>query len=343
MSAVRPAPARTVGPVRGVVGVVGLLVATALVVLALVAAHLFVGRSELSAGDVASVLVGRPRQEAYEIIVLRLRLPRVLVGLGAGALLAVSGVLVQAVVRNPLAEPATTGVGSGAAFAVVLSLLVAPGHDLVPLAALVGAVAAGAVLLLVGRRSLALTGILVGAVFAALTSFALVVDSAPMGTVLRWLVGSLNARTTGDWQALWPWLALVPVAWLLASTTNAWALGAPTAVGLGVRPRLTPAVVLGVAVLAAAAAITAAGAVAFVGLVAPHVARLLVGPDHRRLVPVAAVLGAVLLSAADLVAFSVSVQLPGTGPDVSGVPVGAVTALVGAPLLVHLVRKGAAR
>lgn len=313
----------------------------ALAVAALVAAHLFVGRSALAPGDVAAALLGHAREPAHEIIVLRFRLPRVLVGLAAGALFATSGVLVQAVVRNPLAEPATTGVGSGAALAVVGSLLVAPGHPYVALAALVGALAAGGLLFLLGRRSLALTGILLGAVFGALTSFALVLDSAPMGTVLRWLVGSLNARTTGDWETVAPWLLTVPLAWLLASRMNAWALGETTAVGLGVRRLLTPAAILGVAVLAAAAAVTAAGAVAFVGLVAPHAARMLVGADHRRLVPAAAVLGALLLSAADLVAFAVSVELPGARPDVAGVPVGAVTALIGAPLLVHLVRRSA--
>lgn len=308
--------------------------------LVLVLAHLFLGRSTLPPEEIVRVLTGRASEPAYEIIVLDYRLPRVLVGLGAGALLAVSGVLVQAVVRNPLAEPATTGVGAGAALAVVATLVAWPGHQLAYPAALVGALAAGAVLYAVGRRSFAVTGVLLGAVLAAATSLLLVVDSAPIGTVLRWLVGSLNARTPEDWALLWPWLlAVVPVAWLLGSRLNVWALGEPVAIGLGVRPGPLVAVVLLAAVAGAAAAIAAAGAVAFVGLVAPHVGRLLVGSDHRLLVPVAAVLGALLLSLADLVAFSISVQVPGLATDVSGVPVGAVTALIGAPVLISLVRR----
>ncbi|WP_344002106.1 FecCD family ABC transporter permease, partial [Nocardioides lentus] len=305
---------------------------------ALVLAHLLVGRSELPAADVVDVLLRRTTSPAAEIIVLDYRLPRVLVGLGAGALLAVSGVLVQAVVRNPLAEPSTTGVGAGAAFAVVASSLWWPTSPY--LAALLGALVTGAVLYAVGRRSFALVGVLLGAVLAAATSLLLVVDSAPLATVLRWLVGSLNARTPEDWALLWPWLlVLLPLAWLLAPWLNLWALGEPTAVGLGARPGPLVAVVLLAAVAAAGAAIAAAGAVAFVGLAAPHVARLAVGTDHRRLVPVAALAGALLLSAADLAAFSVSLRLPGVGTDVSGVPVGAVTALIGAPLLIGLLRR----
>lgn len=318
-----------------VVGVAGALAA-----LALVLAHLMIGRSDLPPGEVLRALAGRASHPAYDVIVLDYRLPRVLVGLGSGALLAASGVLVQAVVGNPLAEPATTGVGAGAAFAVTGSLVLWPGHQLAYPAALAGALLTGALLYVVGRRSFAVAGVLLGAVLAAGTSLLLVVDSAPIAVVLKWLVGSLNARTPQDWVLLWPWLVVVlGAAWLLASRLNAWALGEPAAVGLGLRPGPTLAVALLVATAGAAAAIAAAGAVAFVGLVAPHVGRLLVGADHRLLVPVSAVLGAVLLSLADLVAFSVSVRLPGLATDVSGVPVGAVTALIGAPVLISLVRK----
>lgn len=321
--------------VAGAVGAVGALAACGLVL-----AHLLLGRSDLPAAEVLRALAGRASHPAYEVIVLDYRLPRALVGLGAGALLAVSGVLVQAVVGNPLAEPATTGVGAGAAFAVTGSLVLWPGHHLAYPAALTGALLTGAVLYVVGRRSFAVAGVLLGAVLAAGTSLLLVIDSAPISVVLKWLVGSLNARTPQDWAALWPWLlAVVGAAWLLASRLNVWALGEATAVGLGLRTGPSLAVILMVATAGAAAAIAAAGAVAFVGLVAPHVGRLLVGADHRLLVPVSAVLGAVLLSLADLMAFSVSVQLPGLATDVSGVPVGAVTALIGAPVLISLVRK----
>lgn len=310
------------------------------VCLALTAAHLLVGRSSIPAGEILAALAGRASAPAYDVIVWDYRLPRVLVGLAAGALLALSGVLTQAVVRNPLAEPATTGVGAGAALAVTTSLVLWPGHQLAALAASLGAVATGALLYAVGRRSFAVAGVLLGAVLSALTSLVLVMDSAPMAVVLRWLVGSLNARTPEDWTRLWPWLLLLlPLGWLFASRLNVWSLGDPMAVSLGLRTAPFLAAVLLLAVLAAAAAVSAAGAVAFVGLVAPHVARLAVGTDHRLLIPVGITLGAALLSAADLIAFSVSIHTPGVATDVSGVPVGAVTALIGAPVLISLIRK----
>lgn len=332
--------ARRPGGLGAPAGVLAVASAVALAVAALVAAHLLVGRSEVPAREVLRALTGGSGEPAYDLIVLRFRLPRVLVGLGAGALLALSGVLVQSVVRNPLAEPATTGIGAGAALAVVVSLVLVPGHGATYAVALGGALLAGLLLWLLGRRSLAVTGILLGAVLSALTSMVLVVDSQPMGTVLRWLVGSLNARTSGDWAALWPWLLVLPLlGWLLAPVMNVLALGDVATTTLGLRPALARGAVLAVAVAAAAAAIAAAGAVAFVGLVAPHVARLLVGSDHRLLVPVATALGALLLSASDLLAFAVSLDLPLGGRSVAGVPVGAVTALLGAPLLVRLVRQ----
>lgn len=308
----------------------------------LVILHLVSGRSELGATEVIRVLTGTSEVRAHEIIVRNYRLPRVLVGLVAGALLALAGVLLQAVMRNPLAEPSTTGVGSGAALGVVVSILVLPAPGTAPLASLLGAAGAGLALYLLGRRSLAVAGILIGAVLSAVTSLLLVVDAQPMGVVLRWLIGSLNARTTDDWNRLWPWaIVLIPAGLLCASRANALVLGDATSTGLGIRPHRTRMLLLAIAVLATATAVTAAGAVAFVGLIAPHAARAALGGDHRRLIPVSVIGGAVLLSAADLLAFSASIDIPGSGPDVSGLPVGAVTALVGAPYLIWLIRKDA--
>ena len=294
----------------------------------LVILHLVSGRSELGAAEVIRVLTGTSAVRAHEIIVRNYRLPRVLVGLVAGALLALAGVLLQAVMRNPLAEPSTTGVGSGAALGVVLSILVLPASGAAPLASLLGAAGAGLALYLLGRRSLAVAGILIGAVLSAVTSLLLVVDAQPMGVVLRWLIGSLNARTIDDWNRLWPWaIVLIPAGLLCASLANALVLGDATSTGLGIRPHRTRMLLLAIAVLATATAVNAA--------------RAALGGDHRVLIPVSVIGGAVLLSSADLLAFSASIDIPGSGPDVSGLPVGAVTALVGAPYLIWLIRKDA--
>jgi iron complex transport system permease protein len=317
-----------------------LLAGGAVVLVVLVMAHLLIGRSDLGAADTFRVLTGTSDARAHEVIVLKYRLPRVLVGMGAGVLLALSGALLQAVIGNPLAEPGTTGVGAGAALGVVVAILAFPQQDMAAIASLVGAVVAGVLLYLVGRRSLAVAGILLGAILGAVTSLLLVVDAQPMGVVLRWLIGSLNARTQSDWNALWPWVLVLGVAALLASSrVNVLSLGDITATGLGLRTAPTRFVLLMVAVLAAAAAVTAAGAVAFIGLMAPHLARILVGGDYRDLIPVSMVLGAIGLSAADLLAFSITLDLPGSGPAVTGLPVGAVTASLGAPYLIWLVRR----
>ncbi|HEY9316192.1 iron ABC transporter permease [Williamsia sp.] len=317
-----------------------LLIGGVIVLCGLVLAHLMIGRSELGAAETFRVLTGTSGVRVHEVIVLRYRLPRVLIGIGAGALLAVSGALLQAIIGNTLAEPGTTGVGAGAALGVVVALIMFPDHDVAVIASLAGAVTAGVVLYLIGRRSLAVAGILLGAVLGAVTSLLLVVDAQPMGVVLRWLIGSLNARTQAEWNALWPWmLVLVPITVLAAPRVNALALGDITATGLGLRPARTRFVLLMIAVFAAAAAVMAAGAVAFIGLMAPHLARTVVGGDYRRLIPVSTMLGAIGLSAADLLAFSITLDLPGVGPAVTGLPVGAVTALLGAPYLIWLVRK----
>lgn len=318
-----------------------ILVGGLLACIGLIVAHLLIGRSDLPAGAVVRSLIGRGDGGAVDVIVLEYRLPRVLVGLGAGALLGIAGVLAQVLMGNPLAEPATTGVGAGAALGVVTALVLMPGRaDLAGPAAFAGALAVGVVLvILVGTGpSLIVVGVLVGALAAAVTALMLVVDSQPTGVLLRWLVGSLNARTTSDWAALWPWLVgLTLAALLVAPWLDLLALGPAMATSLGT-PTWARAVVAVLAVLATAAAVAAVGAVAFVGLAAPHLSRSWVGSGHMRVLPVAAVLGAVLLAGADLVAFSVSVGVPG-GADASGVPVGAVTALLGAPLLVVMSRR----
>lgn len=309
---------------------------------ALLVVHVATGRSELGVSESVRVLTGTSDVRAHEVIVWKYRVPRVLIGLVAGALLALSGVLLQAIMRNPLAEPSTTGVGSGAALGVVVSIVLTSGQIHSPVAALLGATLAGMMLFALGSRSLALAGILIGAALSAITSLTLVLDAQPMGVVLRWLIGSLNARTLDDWNQLWPWaIVLIPAGCLCASRANVLILGDTATTGLGIRPDRTRLLLLTIAVLAAAAATTAAGAVAFVGLIAPHAARAVVGGDHRGLVPISMAGGAILLSCADLLAFSVSIDLPGSSPDVSGLPVGAVTALLGAPYLIRLIRQDA--
>ncbi|GLF94978.1 iron ABC transporter permease [Streptomyces yaizuensis] len=308
-----------------------------------IAVSLRIGDVDITWSQLGAALFGSA-EEATEAVV-DYRLPRVLVAALAGACLAVAGAAVQAVVRNPLAEPGLVGVTGGASLGAVAVIVVVPSA---PAVALPAAAAIGGVLMLAlvvfvargsragGRSGLDPTRVVLVGIGAAATSMALVnimVVSAQMNisAALSWLAGSTYAR---DYTAL-GWLALpalVAVALVVvARPVNLLPLGdeLPRALGLDLgKARL---LVLGAGAVLAAGTAAAVGAVGFVGLVAPHLARRIVGNGTARMVPMAAVLGAVLVVAAD--ALGRWLLAP------TEIPVGIVTALIGAPYLVWLLRR----
>ncbi|WHT19676.1 iron ABC transporter permease [Crossiella sp. CA-258035] len=281
-------------------------------------------------------------------IVGELRLPRMLVALGTGACLGLGGVVLQAVLRNPMASPEVTGVGSGAVLGAVAATVFGLAGTAAGLtaAAIMGGVLGGAALWLIASRAgadplrLVVLGVLVSAVLAGLSLVLLTARPQLAGAAARWLVGSLNGRTWEHWHALWPWLLLVTL--VLALVAPALDLLAvdddhAKAVGLAVPPWRMLAL-LG-AVLATAASVAAVGAVAFVGLLAPHAARLLTGAEHRLLLPSAGIAGAACVCGADFLAQAVTLLVPASGSQRIGVPVGAVTALAGAVVLIVVARR----
>ncbi|MGI5479993.1 iron ABC transporter permease [Streptomyces lavendofoliae] len=308
-----------------------------------IAVSLRVGDVEITWSQLVAALFGSAEQITEAVV--DYRLPRVLVAALAGACLAVAGAAVQAVVRNPLAEPGLVGVTGGASLGAIAVIVAVPSAPLValPAAAGVGGVAMLALVVLVargsgadGRAGLDPTRVVLVGLGAAATSMALVnimVVSVQMNVsaALGWLAGSTYAR---DFSAL-GWLALpalVAVALVAAARpVNLLSLGddLPRALGLELgRARL---LVLGAGAVLAAGTAAAVGAVGFVGLVAPHLARRIVGNDTARAVPMAAVLGAVLVVSSD--ALGRWLLAP------TEIPVGIVTALVGAPYLVWLLRR----
>ncbi|MFJ8645470.1 iron ABC transporter permease [Streptomyces sp. NPDC093546] len=308
-----------------------------------IAVSLRVGDVQISWGGLVTALFSTADQITESVVAYRL--PRVLVAALAGACLAVAGAAVQAVVRNPLAEPGLVGVTGGASLGAVAVILVVPSAPLValPAAAAVGGVLMLAVVLLVargsakgGRGGLDPTRVVLVGLGAAATAMALVnimVVGAQMNisAALGWLAGSTYAR---DFSAL-AWLAvpaLVAVGLVAAARpVNLLSLGdeLPRALGLELgRARL---LVLGAGAVLAAGTAAAVGAVGFVGLVAPHLARRVVGSGTARMVPMAAVLGSVLVVSSD--ALGRWLLAP------TEIPVGIVTALVGAPYLVWLLRR----
>ncbi|BAB72345.1 permease protein of iron(III) ABC transporter [Nostoc sp. PCC 7120 = FACHB-418] len=272
-----------------------------------------------------------------ERIVLYLRLPRLLVALLAGAALAISGLLLQGVVRNPLAGPEIMGITSGAGFGALLVLVLIPNAPVtfIPIAAFIGAVVAFGVVYLAAWQNgvapgrLALVGIAVSAFCAAGINLLVVKSKLQVAQALVWLAGSTYAR---QWDEVWQLLAfpliLLPLGWLFARKLDVMALGEDLPFILGMRLQQARGVILAIAVALAAAAVSTVGTISFVGLIAPHAARLLVGSRHRQLVPIAAIFGAILVTLADTIGRVVLAP--------KEIPSGLVTALIGTPYFLWL-------
>lgn len=280
-----------------------------------------------------------------EQIVWQIRAPRVVLAGLVGATLATTGAAYQGVFRNPLAEPYLIGVAAGAGLGATM-VLVSPlsgtwhGLSLVTPAAFLGAMAAVLLAMAVSRAAhlaygagLVLAGVAVAAMCNALTSFLLMVHNARLASVFAWLMGGFTASTWSRVGVLVLYaLPCLLVLALHARLLNVLLLDDEQAQHLGVNVERLRLVILIAASLAAAAAVSVSGLIGFVGLIVPHIARQLVGPDHRRLLPLVLVGGATLLILADLVA-RVAVAP-------SEMPVGVVTAFLGGPFFLYLLWRG---
>jgi len=325
-------------------GLAGLLLLAVAIVVGIA-----LGTVSISAADTIAILahklLGWPVAVTWpqtsETIVMELRLPRVLTALIVGTGLAVAGVTFQGLLRNPLADPYVLGTASGAALGAAIAVLVPIqvavfGLGLVNILAFVGALLA---VFLVHRiaggggratlTTLLLTGYAVGSLLAAGLALAMYLSGAQLRQIFFYLLGSLAGA---DWQSLAVGLPVIVVGSLLimarARSINGLLLGDDAALHLGVDVRRERATLLTLASLVTAAAVALAGLIGFVGLVVPHVVRLLVGPNARLVLPLSAIFGASFLILADLGA-----RIPGE------LPVGIVTAVIGAPLFVMLLRR----
>lgn len=351
----RPRTGRARARPRAVVAITLALAALAL----LTAASLYLGSrpvgpataSRILLDAAASVGSGQGLQQRAEALgvttqdysaVIALRLPRTVIALAAGAALGLAGALMQVLTRNPLAEPGLLGVNAGAAFAVVLAivLLGASSPAVFVAACLVGAFLATGAVFLIGTlgagvitpERLTLAGVALGAVLGGITSALRLSNPREYSILLMWESGDLSQR---GWETALPALPVagvgVVLALALAGPMNALTLGEDMAAALGAHVQRTRfALVLAITLLAGSAT-ALAGPIVFLGLMAPHVARWIVGPDQTRLLPLAALLSAVIMVAADVLARLV--MWPGE------VPVGIISALLGAPVLIVLVRR----
>ena len=301
------------------------------------------GSVPLTTGEALAALLGGG-EETHRIIVLQLRLPRTILGVLVGGGLAMAGATFQALLRNPLAEPYILGISGGASVGAVLVLalgLVSAGSWVLPMAAFAGAVLAIVLVFRVatasGRsmdvRVLLLAGVVVAAFFSACIAFILSISEArTVQSAVLWIMGSLAGA---DWRevvvAAAYTLPAAAVLLTLARPLNLMSIGEETAHYLGADVEGVKRISLGIAALITASGVAVAGVIGFVGLVVPHAVRLVVGSDHRALLPLSFLAGAAFLTFADLAARMVLAP--------TEVPIGVITAFVGVPLFLVLLRR----
>jgi len=274
-------------------------------------------------------------------IIYEYRMPRLIIAVCIGINMSLAGAILQGVTRNPLAAPDVIGVTAGGGLATVIIILVAPqlSQSALPFFAFGGAVCSGILVYLLAYKKgikpnrLALCGVAVsGGLHAIITLF--VVKFAPSAAqALVWLKGSLYARTWDHVDMIWPWTVVGTIAALICwRQLNVLLLSEETVLGLGSRINRVRLLLIIISVALAGSAVAVAGTMGFIGLVIPHLARLLVGSDFRLTLPVSAILGAMLVVLADLVGRIVM-------PPIE-IPVGIITSLIGAPYFVFLLLRG---
>lgn len=316
-----------------------------------------IGAVEIAPPQVVAILGARLGVElpwAFDArqanVLLAIRLPRVVLGVLIGAALATAGAALQGLFRNPLADPGLIGIASGAALGATAIIVLGAtllqgltgwlGYAALPLAAFAGGLLTTLLvyrLSLVGGRTVVMTMLLAGIAINALTGaatglFTFVADDDQLRNITFWSLGSLGGAT---WRAVWVAAPLIGVAVLLlprqARALNVFLLGEAEAGHLGIATERVKRLIIALAALAVGASVAVAGIVGFVGLIVPHLVRLLTGPDHRYVLPGSALLGGSLLVGADLVARTIVAP--------AELPIGIVTAILGAPFFLWLLNQ----
>jgi iron complex transport system permease protein len=304
-----------------------------------------IGSVPIAARDViASLGIGRVADETTRTIVLQIRLPRIILAVVVGAGLASAGTVFQGLFRNPMADPYIIGVSAGAALGATVAIVSGASFAVAGLSAPTLLAFAGAlsVTLLVYRLAwahgdvavehLLLAGVAVGAFLGAIISALQLFGGESLQRVIFWLMGGFSGRTWEHVMLAAPYVAVgYLAARLFARDLNLLVMGDETARSLGVAVARSRGILIVAGSLMAAAAVAVSGLIGFVGLVVPHLMRLLTGPDHRRLLPAAALAGGFTLLAADTLARTVAAP--------AEIPVGIVTAALGAPFFLYLLRR----
>ena len=313
--------------------VIALLIATLLVLLAL---GICLGSVKISFADILNALFDPcgSNSDTVVYIIRNLRLPRVLCALLAGSALALGGVVFQSVFRNPMADSYILGVSSGASCLIGFNTLLGLGLGNIP-SALLGSIGATSLLFATNKKDhqrLLLSGIALNFLLSALTTLTIYLGKRQMDSVLYWTMGSLSGSSWSEVLILLV-AAVLAFAYLLSQATalDLLLLDDSTAVSSGLNIRKKRLILLFWATVLTALVVSYCGIIGFVGLMAPHFARLIVGPKHKRLIPVATLLGAVILLLADILARFIIAP--------SELPIGIITSILGTPVFLVLVRR----
>ena len=296
------------------------------------------GSVDIPCAEIAAALSG-VRDTAHAQIFWNIRLPRTIVAALVGVNLALSGAILQAILRNPLADPHIIGISSGAGLAGIFIMLVLPGAAwLITPAAFGGAMFAALLIYLLAWRDgirptrVILAGVAVSAFLGAGISAMMILYSDRVHSALMWMVGGLSARSWPHVEMLLPYTVGAGLCALLAAgRLNILILGDDMARGVGLAVERTRVMLTALAALLAASAVSVVGLLGFVGLIVPHAARLMVGADHRVLLPAAALLGIAVLTLSDTAARLLFAPLE--------LPVGILMAVIGAPFFLYLLRR----
>ncbi len=308
---------------------------------------LLLGSADLTISKAISAiwdgLRGQTSDDTAARIVLGIRLPRIVLTVAIGSGMGLAGLASQTLFRNPLASPYVLGVSNGAAVGAVAAMLLlgnSMGYAAVPMMSVMGGLLVSAAVFTLARRSdhfghsLLLAGIAISAFCSALTAAALYLAGERLQTVVFWLMGGLWQATWRDVMLMLPVTGATLIALLLlAPAMNVALVGERSAGDLGVNVRQFQILLLAAICLTTAVAVAVSGVIGFVGLIVPHLLRMLVGADHRNLVPASAAGGAILLLVADTLARTIAAP--------AEIPVGIITALVGAPVFLWFLQRRA--
>jgi iron complex transport system permease protein len=322
-----------------------LLIITVLILALLVTVilALMIGPVSISFGEILTILFGGDASISHKTIILNIRLPRILLGGLVGASLAIAGAAMQGLFRNPMASPYVLGISSGAAFgaslSIVLGFSIVTGQFATPVMAFAFAFMTLFLVYSIAKAdgrvpvdTLLLAGIAIAAFFTALVSFTKYLAGEKLSAIVFWMMGGLwDSRWTFFAFALPMVVAGTAMILIFSRDLNVMMIGEDHAVNLGVNVPLVRNTILVASSLVTAAAVSVSGVIGFVGLIVPHIMRLFVGPDNRILLPASCLVGAIFMIWTDRIA--------GTIVSPEELPVGIITALLGAPFFLYLLKR----